>query len=426
MGVVYKVLMPVTERVIALKLLDPAEIMIDIVGLEKIKSIFTAEATTMAQLRTPYIVDIWDFDSDENNMPFFTMEYYCQNLGDMIGEQYRVEKKSRLISPEKAVHYGEQILSGLSSLHQAGIIHRDIKPFNIMISDQDSVKICDFGLSKQRGETFASPKGLLIGSPYYTAPEQMRAPELATEQSDLYSVGVLLYRMLTGELPSMKQFSLSEINSLYDHKWDNFFIKTLSLQPNERYLNAQEMLTALKDLHLHWDETLQRICEVVPEEKTINNKSFLRTSPLRASGINARKAFGVNTLFRPKTYLRNQFTQVHAQTIKDDATNLIWQLSGSDNPLNWEGATKYIRSLNSEKFAGSTSWRLPTVNELLSLLNEPSHIDTICSPQPLDQTKTCLWSSDWRSPLTSWYVNFDIGYAGWQNNDCFFYARAVC
>lgn len=153
-----------------------------------------AASSDTVRLMHENIADIRDFDSDEQGNPFYIMEYYCNNLGVMIGEHYRVEETSRILDPEKIFLYGSEILDGLGCLHHAGIVHRDIKPYNILITDQDTPKICDFGLSRVRGETFPSAHVLNVGSPYYAAPEQIADPESADQRADLYSVGVMLFR----------------------------------------------------------------------------------------------------------------------------------------------------------------------------------------------------------------------------------------
>ena len=155
----------------------------------------------MAGLNHPNIVSIHDYDQDRGKR-FYVMDFYANNLGTMMGESYTVESPSRPIPVDRAIGYTRQYLEGIRCLHDAGIVHRDIKPFNLLVTPRDTVKICDFGLSKLRGETDAGPGNLKVGSPYYAAPEQERDPNSVDERADLYPVGVMLYRMLTGRLPS--------------------------------------------------------------------------------------------------------------------------------------------------------------------------------------------------------------------------------
>lgn len=234
MGSVYKAVVPVINKVVAIKVLDPFETLVALLGNERLREIFTFEAVTMAGLHHPGVVDVWDFGEDEQGRPYFVMEFFCNNLGNMTGESFQMEKACRRINPDKVLSYGRQILDGLACLHHNQIIHRDIKPFNILITDEDRAKICDFGMALSKGFSFSEPKKMQIGSPYYAAPEQTSYPDRVDGRADLYSAGVLLYRMLTGELPSMRSFSLSRVNPLYDNAWDDFFSRSLSLHPDEQ------------------------------------------------------------------------------------------------------------------------------------------------------------------------------------------------
>ncbi|HHO46856.1 MAG TPA: serine/threonine protein kinase, partial [Desulfobacteraceae bacterium] len=214
MGTVYRAVMPTTNRTVALKLLNPSEPLVALLGMPALRDMFSAEVLTMARLRHPHIADIRDFAYDGKN-PFYTMEYYCANLGMMIDEKFTLESPTRRIPPDKVLAWGAQILDGLGCMHSAGVVHRDIKPQNMLVTDQNTIKICDFGMSLDMEEdTGPSAQGMRVGTPYYAAPEQTADPDRADERSDLFSTGVLLYRLLTGELPAMKGFMLSLVNPL--------------------------------------------------------------------------------------------------------------------------------------------------------------------------------------------------------------------
>ncbi len=251
MSRVYKVEIPTIQKIAALKRLEPDPMLVDLVGPEKIRRLFVSEAVTMARLRHPNIVAVWDFD-ETGGVPFYLMEHYSHNLGEMIGETYIVENPSRTIPVDKALHYIRAVLAGLACLHYAGIVHRDIKPFNILITEQDTVKICDFGLSKLRGETFEGPSQLKVGSPWYAAPEQEADPNAASFSADVFSAGVMLYRMLTGALPMASPKAPSRLHPDLDAPWDDFVLKAIAPRPGARYGDASQMLTALADLETHW------------------------------------------------------------------------------------------------------------------------------------------------------------------------------
>lgn len=419
MGSVFKGIVPIIDKVVAIKLLDPFETMLDIIGADKLREIFIFEAQTMASLRHPSMVQVWDYNEDEQGRPFIVMEYLCDNLGDMIGETFHVEETSRIIPPEKVIDYGQQILAGLSYLHHNGIVHRDIKPFNILVSDDDAIKICDFGMALVEGVSFSGPSMMQIGSPYYTPPEQNRDPKSVDGRADLYSTGVLLYRMLTGKLPGMQSFSLSMVNPLYDQEWDDFFVKSLNWNPDERFESALAMQEALISLHLNMQAQVKTFSyESTPSRERIN----LRSEPVNACGPKVRTLFGINKLFRPEIEMSCNLS-LENETIHEKSTGLLWQQGGSQYPVSWEDAEYFIDRLNADSFGGRSDWRMPTVNELLSLFGvltaEPAAHDFA----PL---KKRIWSCDSHGKHERWFVNFDMGYVGKQDKNCFNFVRAVC
>lgn len=226
MGKVFLVELPPIGKIAALKLFSPDTMLAKLMGRETLRDLFIREAATLALLRHPHVVGIHDVD-EVNGDPFFVMDYYADNLGALIGEHYMVERETRTMRIDRALAYTRQTLEGLACLHDAGIIHRDIKPYNLLLTPWDTIRICDFGLSKLRGEPFRGPANLNVGSPFYAAPEQEKNPDQAGPATDLYPVGVMLYRMLTGRLPSEAPFSSafrppSHLNPDLDDHWDQW------------------------------------------------------------------------------------------------------------------------------------------------------------------------------------------------------------
>ena len=426
MAKVYKVRIPVIGKVSALKLLSPHPNLVDLLGKEEIKRLFVTEAVTMASLRHPHIVAVWDYQ-DSDDLSFFVMEYYCNNLGLMIGETYRVEEPSRSLAVDKAIYYTRQILVGLSRLHETHIIHRDIKPYNILITDEDRVKISDFGLSKLRGETFQGPPNLKVGSPYYAAPEQEEDPDQVDARADIYPVAVMLYRMLTGTLPIGSFKRLSKVNPDLDPNWDVFIDKAIATDREKRFSGAKEMLSSLDELSSAWEEKKERVCRMprVLAPKKLRSKKKLRAQAVKVAPGKARKVFGLDKMWRPINYLANDFQQNPDGTITDRLTRLVWQQAGSDHPISWYEAHEYIEQLNKDRFAGRTHWRLPTVDELISLLMEVPRAVDLCVEPLFDQDKLWLWSSDRRSFVAAWYLSLHLGYVSWQDFSCYYFVRAV-
>jgi serine/threonine protein kinase len=436
MSRVYKVKVPVIGKLAALKILSPDPLLAKLMDTGKLRELFTSEAVIMAGLRHANIVDVWDFDETDGKL-FYIMDYYCNNLGTMIGETYRTEQPSRVIRLDKAIHYTRQILAGLARLHHAGIIHRDIKPFNILVTEQDTIKISDFGLSKLRGEIFEGPRNLNVGSPYYAAPEQEKDPDDVDFSADIYPVGVMLYRMLTGELPPEDRALMkmpSRFNPDLDEKWDQFIVNALNADRFQRFSGANEMAEDLEYLADQWHRKKEKVCTISGPDhfnesdgkaseavSRVHRYESIKVCPSRAQNI-----FGLDNLWRPLQYTDNDFMDHQDGTILDKTTGLVWQQSGCPYPLTWHEAEKYIDKLNENMFAGHQCWKLPTINELISLLTQTPHGEAFCIQPLFDQTQKWLWSCDLRSFMAAWYVSVELGFVAWHDFTGYYYVRGVC
>ena len=430
MSTVYKVRIPVIGKTAALKLLAPHPHLLALAGMDGVRRWFESEALALGRLRHANIVAVWDY-GEADGQPFFIMEYYCNNLGLMIGETYRVEHPSRILSLDRTLHYGRQILAALSCLHQAGIVHRDLKPANVLLTDDDRVKICDFGLSRLRGEPFPRPPNLMVGSPYYAAPEQEVDPDSVDARADLYAVGVLLRRLVTGRLVMEGEGRASDLNSNLDSRWDFFLERAAASDRRHRFGSTREMAAALEQLATEWEERKEKSCRLSPTPQpsgpapTAAVRS-LRHTPIKVGSRQAREVFGLDELWRPCRYFPSGLWENGDRTVTDRATGLTWERDGSEFPMTWDQAHDYVAHLIATRFAGRTSWRLPTVAELLSLLSETPHAGDLCIPPVFAQDRRWLWSCDRRSFVAAWYVSIDLGFASWQDFSCSYFVRAVC
>jgi serine/threonine-protein kinase len=140
----------------------------------------------------------------------------------------------------------------------------------------------------------------------------------------------------------------------------------------------------------------------------------------------AKHIFGLDDLWRPLEYTGNNFIDNQDGSVTDKTTGLIWQQSGCPYPLTWHQAKKYIGSLNRKRFAGRESWKLPTINELMSLLTRTPHGEDLCIQPLFDQTQKWLWSCDLRSFMSAWYVNVELGFVARHDFTGYYYARGVC
>ncbi len=436
MARVFKVNIPVIDKVAALKLLWPDPTLQELLGGDTLETLFTAEARILGALNHPHVVGIWAFDT-WHGRPFYLMDYHPLHLGHLMGESARPDDPSRVIPVERALDYVGQILLGLDRLHHSDIIHRDIKPHNMLIHGEHQIKIGDFGLSRRQGVSFRGPRHLKVGSPGYAAPEQMEDPQAADARADIYAVGAMLLRMLSGRLPEPGQAlpPLSATHSDLDPSWDSFLESALAPNPSKRYPSAAAMLDALTERVEHWRRQQEQTCALAgedsplsasPEPEATAAKSNPRHTPLKVSAKKARRVLGLDPLWRPRVYTPNQFRAPSPEILQDDATGLIWQQSGSRYPCTWHAAREYADHLSRQGWAGRRHWRLPTMAELSSLLQPLAQGRQLCLSSAFDPRQTRLWSADRRSYTSAWYVDLELGFAGWLDFTAQLDVRCVC
>jgi len=228
MGVVYKARQKNLDRIVALKVLSP-HLSEDPEFVER----FTREAKALAQLNHPNIVGIHD-SGIHDRVPYLVMEY-------IDGTPLRGVLASGKLTPARALEVIPQICDALQYAHANGIVHRDIKPENILIDRQGRVKIADFGLAKLSVEqSKLTQSGFVMGTPRYMAPEQFEPAGRVDHRADIYSLGVVFYEMLTGEVP-MGRFKPPSAKADVDQRLDPVVLKSLEREPEDRYQSANEV-----------------------------------------------------------------------------------------------------------------------------------------------------------------------------------------
>lgn len=180
----------------------------DAIGV--LKQRFVDEARILRKLSVnPYIVEVYDLDEMSDGTPYYVMPYLPHSLADELGkdaftqgtlEHLAKNKHPKRLAPSQAIGYLKELLEALSAVHQAGLIHRDIKPDNVLLNEQGQVQLCDFGIAKLAHGS-ESESGVAMGSRNYMSPEQKESAKHVKASSDVYSVAALAYRMLTGQLP---------------------------------------------------------------------------------------------------------------------------------------------------------------------------------------------------------------------------------
>ncbi len=213
---------------------------------------FRQEAASAANLQSPYIVSIYDWGLDGETY-YIVMEF-------LRGTDLKTAIKERgAINQRKAAEIGSQVAQALSVAHAGGIIHRDIKPQNIMIQPDGNIKVMDFGIARA-GDAGLSQTATVLGTAHYVSPEQAQGKEL-TGASDIYSLGVVLYEATTGKLPfdgqdavsvAVKQVnelpaSPSTINPNIDPALEAIIMKAMEKDPERRFKDASEMRHILND-----------------------------------------------------------------------------------------------------------------------------------------------------------------------------------
>ena len=201
MARVFLVRIPVIDRPAAAKCLMPQDPLTALMGAGALHDRFRARGRDSRRTAaSPHLRGL-RFLATTAAPPSTSWPITGHNLGIAIGEGMRIEQPTRTIRIDRAVEYILQTLAGLARLHDAGLVHRDIKPQNLLLTDEDRIKIADFGLAKGRTEPLGLPPQLKVGSPGYAAPEQLADPQGVDQRADLYATGVVFYRLITGELP---------------------------------------------------------------------------------------------------------------------------------------------------------------------------------------------------------------------------------
>jgi serine/threonine protein kinase len=250
MGEVYLAHDKVLDREVALKVLRS-----HYAGDEEFAERFRREARSAASLSHPNIVQVYDRGETGDGTSYITMEYVP---GGTLKEQ--IERRGPFGARETAA-VGAQVADALGAAHEWGVIHRDIKPQNVLVSASGDLKVTDFGLARVASAVTSSASGAIFGTAGYISPEQALGGPVGP-RSDLYSLGVILYEMLTGELPFTADNSIAvcmkhvteplrppkHLNPEISDGMNALVVKLLAKDPAGRYASATELLDDLDGL----------------------------------------------------------------------------------------------------------------------------------------------------------------------------------
>lgn len=223
-----------------------------------LKTRFLNEARTLRKLnRNAHIVDVFEFDELEDGTPYYVMPYLPNSLKDELGSdatdaaviaELDAEDRPKRLPISKALVYLEQLLIALKAVHKAGLVHRDIKPANLLLDEHGEVKLCDFGIAKVP-DSDNSQSGIGMGSRNYMAPEQRQSAKHVDASSDIYSVGVLAYRMITGTLPEGRFADPRDYQAGISDALNDWMLTALAQQKSDRFIDGGVMLQGLREIN---------------------------------------------------------------------------------------------------------------------------------------------------------------------------------
>ena len=238
MGAVYTARQQNLDRVVAVKVLTK-----EVKDDAEFGDRFVREAQTLARLNHPNIVAVYDFGR-AGNLFYFVMEY-------VEGVTLRETIAAGGVKPEEALEIVPELCEALQYAHEEGVVHRDIKPENILLDHRGRVKIADFGLAKllnkNEEEQNLTQTHQVMGTMKYMAPEQMSTSKHVDHRADIYSLGVIFYELLTGELP-VGWFAPPSKRAAVDVRIDEVVLRALESEPSRRYQHASEIKSDVEAL----------------------------------------------------------------------------------------------------------------------------------------------------------------------------------
>ena len=338
MGAVYRARQKRLDRSVAIKILPP-----EVGTSPSFAARFEREAQTMAKLNHANIVQIYDFGK--------TGDYYYFVMEFVDGVTLRKIIDTGGLSTQEAMRIVPEICSALQFAHNTGIVHRDIKPENILLDQNGGIKIADFGLAmlleRQPTNITLTQSNQVMGTLHYMAPEQMKGGRSIDHRADIFSLGVVFYELLTGELP-IGRFESPSSKLQLDVRLDEVVLRALDADPERRYQQASEVQHAVNQLSASFGPTQAYAKHDTPPKKQLERQTFSEQRFSVSAIIGAVWApfffvmvallFAVNTVSSPGDQAQSNGIDETSQVAKssEDETKVIGQ-SAQDNSITVQG-----------------------------------------------------------------------------------------
>jgi serine/threonine protein kinase len=340
MGVVFRAWDPLLDRHVAIKVISTESLD------DWTKTMFEREAKAVARMSHPNIIVVYDFDYVEKQ-PYIVMELLKgANLDDLALEQQ--------MALPKVLDIIFQTLNGLQHAHEQGVIHRDVKPTNIFITDSGVVKIMDFGVARLAASSSTATQGFVLGTPEFMSPEQVKA-ETLDGRTDVFSVGTMLYWLFTGETPFAAETAhttmfkvvneeppplhVKGVNHKIQSALQTILNRALAKEPVDRFASAGEMAKDLKDLIL----LLEEKPELANEDDVFENAETVQVPIPRFSTVkktqqmpSPKPAFAESPAKEPGPIVAESKNQDSSSSTKSAAGPTIIQRQTEPEPLEIE------------------------------------------------------------------------------------------
>ncbi len=363
MGKVYKVFDTEIKEKVALKLLKP-----DVAADKETIERFRNELKFARKIRHKNVCQMFDLAKDEGSY-YITMEY-------VHGEDLkRLIRKMGQLSAGQALLIAKQVGEGLAEAHHLGVVHRDLKPQNIMVDEEGNARIMDFGIARSIKAKGITDAGVMIGTPEYMSPEQAEAGDI-DKRSDIYSLGVILYEMVTGRVPFEGDTPLSiamkhkgekpkdprELNSQVLPELSRVILKCMEKDKSKRYQTAEEFLSDLSKIEKSIPTTQRIVPERIPlTSREITVKFKLKKLFVSVLGIVAVAIVAIVVLrFLPKKSIappplpsgKPSLAVLYFENISGDKSLDAWKTGLTELLITKLSQSKFINVLSSDRIFG--------------------------------------------------------------------------